>query len=468
MNTLEKDIVDLIFEHPFWGALLIACNRKVELSDRQDAFAAASANPTPTIHVYKKYFDQSKTQRLEILKHELLHLILKHCFKEDVILPIWNIAADVAINQMLNLEFGLLPEHFQLPKNLTAEEYYKLLLKNSPCLQCPKKQGRQGQGQGQGQQQQQDQGQQGQGQGQGQQQQQDQGQQGQGQQQQQDQGQQGQDQGQQRQQQQNQGQQQQGQGKGQDQGQGQQNQGQQQQNQEQQGQQQQGQCPLEKECFWDIIISEGEMERVMGEAQVDKIWESVRKQGFSPGNIEGLFVPRKRKPLVNWKKVVKQFAFGGDVNMLEFTKKRYSKRYGTPPAPLLKEQPSVIVAVDSSGSITDPELEAFLAEALQLTKLCNVHLVVCDAELHEIYNPLTKKTAKGIKISGRGGTDFRPVFEYAEKIKRKAPFSGVIFLTDGYGTFPEKTSIRTLWVLTKDSDVKVPFGKSIQLPENIK
>ena len=441
MNTLEKDIVDLIFEHPFWGALLIACNRKVELSDRQDAFAAASANPTPTIHVYKKYFDQSKTQRLEILKHELLHLILKHCFKEDVILPIWNIAADVAINQMLNLEFGLLPEHFQLPKNLTAEEYYKLLSKNSPCLQCPKKQGRQGQGQGQ--QQQQGQGQQGQ-------QQQDQGQQGQGQQgqQQQDQGQQSQSQGQGQQSQQSQ-----GQGKGQDQN---------------QGQQQQGQCPLEKECFWDIIISEGEMERVMGEAQVDKIWESVRKQGFSPGNIEGLFVPRKRKPLVNWKKVVKQFAFGGDVNVLNFTKKRYSKRYGTPPAPLLKEQPSVIVAVDSSGSITDPELEAFLTEALQLTKLCNVHLVVCDAELHEIYNPLTKKIAKGVKISGRGGTDFRPVFEYAEKIKRKAPFSGVIFLTDGYGTFPEKTSIRTLWVLTKDSNVKVPFGKSIQLPENIK
>jgi predicted metal-dependent peptidase len=416
-TTLEKDIVDLIFEHPFWGALLIACNRKVELSDRQDAFAAASANPTPTIHIYKKYFEQSKTQRLEILKHELLHLLLKHCFKEDVILPIWNIAADVAINQMLNLEFGLLPEHFQLPPNLTAEEYYKLLLKDSPCLQCPKKQGQQGQGQGQGQDQEQGQGQQSQqGQGQGQ-------------------------------------QSQQGQGQGKGQGQNQQN---------------QSQCPLEKECFWDIIISDGEMERVMGEAQVDKIWESVRKQGFSPGNIEGLFVPRKRKPLVNWKKVVKQFAFGGDVNILSFTKKRYSKRYGTPPAPLLKEQPSVIVAVDSSGSITDPELEAFLAEALQLTKLCNVHLVVCDAELHEIYNPLTKKIAKGVKISGRGGTDFRPVFEYAEKIKRKAPFSGVIFLTDGYGTFPEKTSIRTLWILTKDSNVKVPFGKSIQLPENIK
>ena len=44
-------------------------------------------------------------------------------------------------------------------------------------------------------------------------------------------------------------------------------------------------------------------------------------------------------------------------------------------------------------------------------------------------------------LKGFGGTDFRPVFQYVDELRRKKEFDnlkGLIYFTDGYGTFPEK------------------------------
>ena len=45
-----------------------------------------------------------------------------------------------------------------------------------------------------------------------------------------------------------------------------------------------------------------------------------------------------------------------------------------------------------------------------------------------------------MEIRGLGGTDFRPVFEYVEQLRRDKEFTnlkGLIYFTDGCGTFPE-------------------------------
>ena len=44
-------------------------------------------------------------------------------------------------------------------------------------------------------------------------------------------------------------------------------------------------------------------------------------------------------------------------------------------------------------------------------------------------------------IHGRGGTDFRPVFEEVERMREKREFSdlkALIYFTDGDGIYPEK------------------------------
>ena len=48
---------------------------------------------------------------------------------------------------------------------------------------------------------------------------------------------------------------------------------------------------------------------------------------------------------------------------------------------------------------------------------------------------------KNMKIRGLGGTDFLPVFGYVDYLIEKKEFSnlkGLIYFTDGWGSFPEK------------------------------
>ena len=48
---------------------------------------------------------------------------------------------------------------------------------------------------------------------------------------------------------------------------------------------------------------------------------------------------------------------------------------------------------------------------------------------------------KTMKIYGLGGTDFRPVFEFTQKLIDEKEFTnlkGLIYFTDGYGDFPAK------------------------------
>ena len=44
-------------------------------------------------------------------------------------------------------------------------------------------------------------------------------------------------------------------------------------------------------------------------------------------------------------------------------------------------------------------------------------------------------------LKGFGGTDFRPVFEYVNEMNSAGEFTdfkGLIYFTDGYGTYPSK------------------------------
>ena len=70
---------------------------------------------------------------------------------------------------------------------------------------------------------------------------------------------------------------------------------------------------------------------------------------------------------------------------------------------------------------------------------------------------------KQLKVHGYGGTDFRPVFEYVKKNIPNARL--LIYFTDGFGEYPKKASIETIWVLCKESiePYKIPFGKVIKM-----
>ena len=65
-------------------------------------------------------------------------------------------------------------------------------------------------------------------------------------------------------------------------------------------------------------------------------------------------------------------------------------------------------------------------------------------------------------VRGFGGTDFRPAFAYVQELLARKAFTrlrGLIYFTDGYGTFPvKKPPYETAFVFLKEDyrDVDVP------------
>ena len=92
----------------------------------------------------------------------------------------------------------------------------------------------------------------------------------------------------------------------------------------------------------------------------------------------------------------------------------------------------------------------------------DILIIECDAEVGNVYK------YNGIlptAVSGRGGTEFDPVFAYLRK-NRLTQFDGCIYLTDGYADQPKiRPPCPLLWVITNDGDdgEHLLYGRSIKL-----
>ena len=124
-----------------------------------------------------------------------------------------------------------------------------------------------------------------------------------------------------------------------------------------------------------------------------------------------------------------------------------------------------VIAIDTSGSVMGEEVRMFLQKTYNILMLedsyfsrVNIHIIQCDAEIQEdvvIHNrDEFEAYMKTMTIRGLGGTDFRPVFRYVDQLIEKKMFrnlKGLIYFTDGYGTFPEhKPQYTTAFLFVKD------------------
>lgn len=136
------------------------------------------------------------------------------------------------------------------------------------------------------------------------------------------------------------------------------------------------------------------------------------------------------------------------------------------------ESVSVHVAVDTSGSVVGRTLDGFLGEVRGiLSAYPHIHcwLYYADAACYGPYaltadDPIPEPT-------GGGGTDFRPFFaavELGAATSRLGETTLCIYLTDGFGEFPEQApNFPTLWVVTSGGVnlEALPFGEGVRLIE---
>jgi predicted metal-dependent peptidase len=130
------------------------------------------------------------------------------------------------------------------------------------------------------------------------------------------------------------------------------------------------------------------------------------------------------------------------------------------------ESVRVYVAIDTSGSVNSKVLSQFLSELVGILNAyphLEARLYYADAACYGPY-PLTAN-AEIPKPKGGGGTNFKPFFDEIEKELEETP-SVCIYLTDGYGRFPQNApSAPVLWVLTPGGldEKAVPFGETVRL-----
>ncbi len=111
-----------------------------------------------------------------------------------------------------------------------------------------------------------------------------------------------------------------------------------------------------------------------------------------------------------------------------------------------------VIAIDTSGSVAGETVQKFVEKTWNILKSTetffskiNLHIIQCDATIQEDAKITDQEEfdayIKQMKIHGLGGTDFRPVFGYVDWLVEKKEFTnlrGLIYFTDGWGTFPEK------------------------------
>jgi predicted metal-dependent peptidase len=207
--------------------------------------------------------------------------------------------------------------------------------------------------------------------------------------------------------------------------------------------------------------SEGDSD-IIGEkirAIAERAIKEQEKKGW--GDIAGGLVQKilaANKPIVNWKKEVKYFINQIILLGRRTTRMRPNRRWGySNPGSKKDYTSSILVAIDTSGSVSDELLKYFLTELNGMISHVRVDLIMFDTQVYGTPEPFEKKR-KEIKIVGRGGTCFEPPIALADELQ----YDGLVMFTDGYAPFPSKPKTRLLWcVHENDAAQNFPYGKKV-------
>jgi len=217
---------------------------------------------------------------------------------------------------------------------------------------------------------------------------------------------------------------------------------------------------------WEEFEDMTEAEQKLIEKQLQKVLsdakeQTIKKRGTVPGEIEGVIIIEEVvKPKFNWRGYIRRFT---GVSTKVFTKKirrKENRRFEANPGLKVKMRQHMLLAIDTSGSVSDAELQEFMSEIYHIYK-CGVDITViqCDTIIRSI-EPYKGKFE--MAVQGRGGTEFDPVLEYFNANLKK--YTSLVYFTDGECSYSVRPKANTLWVLSERSYMNEELpGKVIKL-----
>ena len=217
--------------------------------------------------------------------------------------------------------------------------------------------------------------------------------------------------------------------------------------------------------FADLSDAEKELVKQQINTQAKHCAEEIiKQQGKIPGElktyIDSLF--KERDAIFNWKSYFRRVIGNSIQSFIKSTRYKPSKRFKDQPGNILKFKPKVLVAVDTSGSVSDNELSDFFTEIDHLHKSgVTVDILEFDTKITNIFTYKNKN--QKIEICGRGGTDVTEAWNY---YKNHSEYSTFVIFTDGYLTYKDLPHCKNvIWVISSSGQKADYPGIAIYIPK---
>jgi len=170
------------------------------------------------------------------------------------------------------------------------------------------------------------------------------------------------------------------------------------------------------------------------------------------------------QPRLPWRMLLAKYMTA--ISRDDYNYTRPSRREGSAIFPSLRSaQVDIVVALDTSGSVSMEEMREFMSEidAIKGQVRARVTLHACDANLAEagpwVFEPW-EEFKLPTDIKGGGGTCFTPVFDWVHSRDRQPDL--LVYFTDAEGEFPaQEPYYPVLWLVK--GKAKVPWGQRVQL-----
>ena len=207
--------------------------------------------------------------------------------------------------------------------------------------------------------------------------------------------------------------------------------------------------------------------------------QELSQTGKLPGNLPGLLkkeLEMAGAAQIPWQDLLSRFM--GGLRRSNFRSFPFNRRHiwrgiclpsvGTPGPEHL------VAAVDTSGSMSEPLLSQILSELDRIKSVaeCGMSLIECDYDIGRVQEVDPWETSSldfnRWQFTGRGGTSLKPPFRWLDqKIENEGLIpDAMIYMTDGYGDFPEECPVPTLWVVPESGlhSEGFPFGEVLHFP----
>ena len=236
---------------------------------------------------------------------------------------------------------------------------------------------------------------------------------------------------------------------------------------------------------WDAVNKEG---KPLNESEKEEMSNAIRSQVFFADKIASLSgtssmtgrVDAVKGGTLNWKDLLSDLLTSmtlKDQSWSRLNKRHAWRGINLPSKIRSNEGGEIAVAIDTSGSVSQFELNIFSEELQAICESCNIDKVrVCycdttvrknsEGEWWDVFD-LSMGDDIELEVRGGGGTDFDPPFnlfnDHSDNVEDVCAF---IYFTDAYGEVDAKVepSVPVIWAITHNGyeyDPKFPFGENV-------